>query len=70
VRKSLVDEHGKVYLLTKLGFGLVHTLDVPRAAQALEMAQWTLEDAGNSDLPVQYGYVMSPEKTANTGMRA
>jgi hypothetical protein len=70
VRKSLVDEHGKVYLLTKLGFGLVHTLDVPRAAQALEMAQWTLEDAGNSDLPVQYGYVMSPEKTANTGRRA
>jgi hypothetical protein len=34
------------------------------------MAQWTLEDAGNSDLPVQYGYVMSPEKTANTGKRA
>jgi hypothetical protein len=69
VHKALVDEHGKVYLQTTLGLGLVHTLDVPRAAQALEMAQWRLEEAGANDLPGQYGYVMSPEKTQITRKR-
>jgi hypothetical protein len=62
VHKSLVDEFGKLYLHTSLGLGLVHTLDVQRAAQALEMALWTLEDVVADELPVQYGYVVSPQK--------
>ena len=66
VHKVLVDEHGKVYLHTTLGLGLVHTLDVPRAAQALELDLWRLEEALANDLPAQYGYVMSPEKAENT----
>ena len=65
VHKSLVDEYGKLYLHTTLGLGLVHTLDVQRAAQALEMARWTLEDVVADELPAQYGYVMSPQKTKN-----
>lgn len=63
VHKSLVDEHGKLYLHTTLGLGLVHTLDVQRAAQALELARWTLEEAVADKLPTQYGYVMSPKQT-------
>lgn len=65
VSHGLVDEYGKVYLQTTLGLGLVHTLDVHRAAQALEMLRWTLEDVFANDLPAQYGYVMSPEMKAN-----
>jgi hypothetical protein len=61
-----VDEYGKVYLHTHLGLGLVHSLDVPRAAQALEMDRWTLEEASASRLPGTHGYVMSPEKIENT----
>jgi hypothetical protein len=49
-----------------LGLGLVHSLDVPRAAQALEMDRWTLEEASASRLPATHGYVMSPEKIENT----
>ena len=60
VNKALVDEYGKVYLHTHLGLGLVHTLDVSRAAQALEMARWTLEEVNASGLPAYYGYEMSP----------
>jgi hypothetical protein len=70
VHKALVDQYGKVYLHTHLGFGLVHSLDVPRAAQALEIARWTLEEASANALPSDYGYVMSPEKTENKGQRA
>jgi hypothetical protein len=62
VNKCLVDEKGKVYLHTSLGLGLVHTLDVPRAAQALEMGRWVLEDAIEAELPAQYCYVKSPQE--------
>jgi hypothetical protein len=62
VNKCLVDEKGKVYLHTTLGLGLVHTLDVPRAAQAIESALWSLEETVAGDLPAHYGYVMSPQE--------
>ncbi len=70
VKKCLVDDKGKVYLHTSMGLGLVHTLDVPRAAQALELGRWTLEDAVEAQLPAQYGYVMSPQKTDKASQRA
>lgn len=70
VNKTLVDNDGKVYLHTTLGLGLVHTLDVPKAAQALEMSRWTLEDVAADELPAQYGYVMSPEMKATASKRA
>jgi hypothetical protein len=62
VHKILVDENGMVYLNTTLGLGLVHTLDVARAAQAIEMGRWTLEDALAKDLPGRYAYELSPLK--------
>jgi hypothetical protein len=62
VHKILVDENGLVYMDTTLGLGLVHTLDVERAAQAIEMGRWKLEDAEARDLPARYAYVLSPFK--------
>jgi hypothetical protein len=67
--KALVDEYGKVYLHNNLGLGLVHSLDVPRAAQALEMGRWTLEEVSASGLPLDYGYVMSPESKEISSMQ-
>ena len=63
VNKALVDESGRVYLCTNLGLGLVRSLDVPRAAQALEIGRWSLEEKSAHELPEEYGYVMSPEQT-------
>jgi len=60
VNKMLVDENGLVYLDTTRGFGLVHTLDVAKAAQALEMEHWTLEEAVAEELPSRYAYEVSP----------
>jgi hypothetical protein len=60
VNKMLVDENGLVYLDTTRGFGLVHTLDVATAAQALEMEHWTLEEAVAEELPSRYAYEVSP----------
>lgn len=61
VISCLTDQHGRVYLLTPLGLGLVHTLDVGLAAQALEAGTWTLQECDAQDLPQRYGYVLSPE---------
>jgi hypothetical protein len=56
-----MDEAGRVYLITTNGLGLVHTLDVGRLANALELGLWPLQDCDSSELPKIYGYVTSPQ---------
>ena len=60
VKHCLLDEHGWLYLETALGIGLVHTQDVAIAAQALEAGLWTAHPVQRLDLPVRYGFVISP----------
>lgn len=67
VQACLVDTQGWVYLATDLGLGLVHTLDVGIAAQALDAGAWTVQEVSAHDLPVRYGYVQSPQALALGG---
>jgi hypothetical protein len=60
VRASVLDQHGRLYLDTDIGFGLVHTLDVAQAADAIEQGLWSPQDAAAEDLPARFGYVTSP----------
>lgn len=60
VRACLLDENGRVYLDTDLGFGLVHSLDMHQAADAIEAGVWTLEEARAQELPARFGFVRSP----------
>ena len=60
VRECLVDEDGRVYLGTALGLGLVHTLDMLQAAEAVEAGRWSPTDVRAATLPARYGYVRSP----------
>ena len=61
VRQCLMDEEGRVYLLTDLGFGLVHTQDVALAADAVQAGLWTLEEMAAQHMPERFGYVISPD---------
>lgn len=61
VNDCLVDEHGHVYLQTALGFGLVHSLDVGRLAQAVESGLWQPQDCLAQALPSRFGFVLSPQ---------
>lgn len=61
VRSCLLDEMGRVYLDTDLGFGLVHTQDVAQAAEAVESEQWSPQDVLASELPERFGFVPSPQ---------
>lgn len=58
--RCLSDEIGRVYLVTPLGLGLVHSWDVSTVAQALEQGHWTLEQVSVDDLSKQFRFVVSP----------
>jgi hypothetical protein len=62
VQHCLVDEYGRVYLQTDTGFGLVHTMDMAYAADAVEQGLWQPQDVLAADLPVRFGYVRSPQE--------
>ncbi len=56
----LLDEQGKVYLVSDGSIGLVHTLDVPLVAQAVESGWWSPREVLERELPQQYKFVRSP----------
>ena len=60
-QRCFIDEHGRVYLETALGFGLVHTQDMLQVADAVELGLWVLQEVLVKELPSRFGYVRSPE---------
>ena len=61
VQACLQDELGRVYLQADTGFGLVHSLDVIHAADAVEHALWRPQNVLAADLPTLFNYVTSPQ---------
>ena len=61
LQRVLLDEVGRLYLEADTGMGLVHTMDVQIAAQAIEAGHWHITEVLQADLPGIYGYVLSPE---------
>ena len=62
VQQVLTDEHGRVYLQTSGGFGLVHTQDVPAVADLVERGgAWQPQPVRAADLPARFRYVTSPQ---------
>jgi hypothetical protein len=59
-QRCVLDELGRVYLETDLGFGLVHTQDVIVAAQAVEQGLWVPQEIRADDLPKRFGFVRQP----------
>jgi hypothetical protein len=55
-RSAQVDEQGRLFLDTDAGFGIVHTLDMEAAADAVERGLWTPEPVAFADLPGRFGY--------------
>ena len=61
VASCWLDELGHLFLDADIGFGRVHTQDMLLAADAVENGLWTPQEALQRDLPMQFGYVISPE---------
>ncbi len=62
VQRCMMDQYGRLYLETGIGFGLVHTQDMTHAAEAVECGLWVPEAVTSADLPKRFGYVRSPSK--------
>jgi hypothetical protein len=62
MQRCIVDEHGRLYLDTEQGFGLVHTQDVLQAAEFIEAGLWVPQEFITRELPKSFGYVRSPHQ--------
>ena len=60
LQSAWLDEHGRLFLATELGLGIVHTLDMAIAADAVERGVWTPEGVTFAELPARFGYRLSP----------
>lgn len=61
VEDSRIDETGRLYLVTDLGFGLVHSLDMSQAAEFVERGIWRPEPGVAAKWPKRYGFVRRPQ---------
>ncbi|MEJ7932511.1 DUF2946 family protein [Ramlibacter sp. AN1015] len=66
----VTDELGRLYLDSDIGFGLVHTLDMGIAADAVEAGIWQPEMTNAADLPRRFGFVRSPARERQLGAAA
>ena len=62
ITDSLLDESGRLYLVSELGVGLVHSADMAMAADAVEAGRWTPRDVAAATLSERHGFVPSPQQ--------
>ena len=60
-RSSWLDEHGRLYADSELGFGLVHSLDMHLAADLVEQGRWQPTECPARELPRRFGFVLQPQ---------
>lgn len=64
VQSALVDEQGRLFLVTDVGLGIVHTADMELASRAVERGQWQPAEVRFDALPARHGYRLSPAAAA------
>ena len=61
MRSAWVDEHGRLFLDTDAGFGIVRSLDMDAAADAVASGLWQPQETRFDALPARFGYRLSPQ---------
>ena len=64
VLDTWLDECGRLFLNTDLGFGLVHTMDMGLAALAVEAGQWQPRALDFAQMPARFAYQLKPVPNA------
>lgn len=62
VRSAWLDEPGRLFLDTEAGFGIVRSLDMDAAADALCAGLWPVETLAFAEMPARFGYRLSPQR--------
>jgi hypothetical protein len=66
-RASWLDEAGRLFLECDIGFGLVHSLDMATAAQAVESGAWQPRELPFARMPARFGYQLRPAPDSTPG---
>lgn len=61
VRSVWLDEAGRLFADSDIGFGIVHTQDVLDAAQAVEQGLWHPQPLVFAQAPQQFGFTLDPQ---------
>jgi hypothetical protein len=61
---SWLDEHGRLFVATDIGFGLVRSLDMDVAADAVLQGAWTPQELAFAQMPASFGFQLSPQQAA------
>ena len=64
VQDCWLDDGGRLFLATDIGYGIVHTLDMGIAAQAVEAGDWVPIELPFSQMPERFGYRLKPQVAA------
>lgn len=59
-RTGWLDEGGRLFLDTDLGFGLVHSLDMDLASDAIAAGAWPCAEMALTAMPERFGFVLQP----------
>jgi hypothetical protein len=63
-RSAWLDEHGRLFIDSDIGLGLVHTLDMHDAAHAVESGRWQPQPLAFAAMAERFGHVLSPQARA------
>jgi Protein of unknown function (DUF2946) len=58
-----LDEHGRLFIDSDIGLGIVHTQDMHAAARAVEAGLWQPQAMAFADMAPRFGHVLSPQET-------
>jgi hypothetical protein len=61
VKAVWLDDAGRLFLETERGFGVVRSLDMDAAADAVEAGVWTPQEMPFAQMPERFGYRLDPE---------
>jgi len=60
-QSAWLDEHDRLFLATDIGLGIVHTLDMATAAEAVEQGHWAPKPSTVAALAERFGHQLSPQ---------
>ena len=60
IQSAWLDEHGRLFLDTSLGFGVVRSMDMDAAADAVIAGVWQPEEMLFADMPNRFAYSLKP----------
>lgn len=66
LQRCLLDEKGRLFLDADTGFGLVHTMDMNQAAEAVSQGLWVPQEVESCELPQRFHYCLSPQNASKS----